>query len=256
MKTLFIAWEYPDLQKLITVARLSRKDNKYILCYTRGALEVGYFVPGGPFAGKESIYVSDELLPFFENRILNRKRPEFKDFLRWLDLDYSSYDPLVILILTEGERATDRFKIFPLPEIKTDGSFNLKFFINEINNTNYEEIFSHLHLDDPLSLRLKPQAKIEKNTIFLETKDSKILIGSLPTYLCQYFSQIFKNNKASNLQIIVTKINTDTRFSYKFLCSLSARFNLDDIPFKYEEFKPIAKEIKQFKLSADDFWIS
>ena len=32
------------------------------------------------------IYKSPDLFPLFANRLISRKRPEYKDFLRWLDL--------------------------------------------------------------------------------------------------------------------------------------------------------------------------
>ena len=127
MKTLFIAWKDKNFSRWLTVARLCYSDKRYIFCYTKGALKSDNFVPFGRFLSLNNVYVSDELFPLFENRILNSNRSEFNDFLSWLSLDNKSYDPLDILALTEGRRETDNLEIFPYPKIDDNNILKINF---------------------------------------------------------------------------------------------------------------------------------
>ena len=225
MKKLFIAWKDEQEHKWLTVARLSYiKDtdtSNYIFCYTRGAKESKNFVPFGRFVNLERVYKSNTLFPLFENRILKSNRPEFKDLLTWLDLDQSSYDPLDILALTEGKRATDSLEIFPCPDVK-DGKLSINFFshgLSHINNWSEANMMS-LQPGSRVYLCPDPQNFKDANAILLRSDDPITFVGYCPRYLAKFFNGILKTN-LNSVEIVVKKINLNAPNSYKVLCSMS-----------------------------------
>lgn len=58
---------------------------------------------------------------------MSRGRPDFIDYLRQLDL-VESADPIEILSVGGGTRATDSFEVFPKLVRQPDGSFLCRFF--------------------------------------------------------------------------------------------------------------------------------
>ncbi len=105
MKTLYIAWQEPEMRQWFPVGELTRAGGLFRFTYTDGALQAQKserFVPFGRMTDLHSSYESEELFPLFANRLLASSRPEFAQFLQWLDTDVE--DPLVILGRTGGLR--------------------------------------------------------------------------------------------------------------------------------------------------------
>ncbi len=140
-KTLYLAWrndqvhdEPSDSQSWFPIGRLDvdvGEGTNYRFRYTKGAKEaqqkVG-FVPLPEFPDFEREYESPVLFPVFQNRVISRKRPDFADYVRALDLDEDA-DPIEILSANGGKRATDSFDVFPVPDSGIDGNFTCRFFL-------------------------------------------------------------------------------------------------------------------------------
>ena len=74
-------------KKWIVVGKLWYKDNKYYFGYTEGvqeAMNSNNFVLFGQMQHIDKMYVSEELFPIFQNRLFQKKRPEYQDYLNWL----------------------------------------------------------------------------------------------------------------------------------------------------------------------------
>jgi hypothetical protein len=74
------------------------------------------------------LYESPTLFPLFSNRLLSKNRPEYHDYLRWLDIQTEISDPIEELAKTGGMRATDSLIVFPCPESESDGRYRISFF--------------------------------------------------------------------------------------------------------------------------------
>ena len=70
------------------------------------------FPPLMEFPDLDETYWSPELFPVFQNRVMNRSRPDFADYLRHLDLPEGA-DPIEILRVNGGSRVTDTYEVFP-----------------------------------------------------------------------------------------------------------------------------------------------
>jgi hypothetical protein len=94
------------------VGRLSREGSEYVFTYTQGArsAEAAGFRPLSSFPDFDQVYVSRELFPMFQNRLPPQSRPDYEDFVEWLDLERGEADPLVMLARSGGQRETDMFE--------------------------------------------------------------------------------------------------------------------------------------------------
>lgn len=134
-RTLFLAWQdKARTRQWFPVGRLDVGDADafYRFRYVRGAErahdETG-FEPLMDFPDFHQRYDASELFPLFKNRVLTPGRKDFEEYLRMLDLDENA-DPVEILSVDGGYRATDSFEVFPKIERRPDGSFRCKFFLH------------------------------------------------------------------------------------------------------------------------------
>lgn len=137
-KTLFLAWqnkaENAKRREWFPVGRLDvlEPEPLYRFRYLRGAerarKETG-FEPLVDFPDFHQRYEASELFPLFQNRVLAPGRPDFHEYLRMLALPDQA-DPIEILSVSGGYRATDSFEVFPKIERGKDGAFRCRFFLH------------------------------------------------------------------------------------------------------------------------------
>ncbi len=131
MKTLYLAWRQPD-RRWWPVGRLSHDGSEYVFTYIKGAVSAGEggFRPLLSFPDLDEVYVSKELFPLFGNRLPPRSRPDYQDFVEWLDLGPGEADPMGMLARSGGRRETDMFEVFPVPEPSLDDRYESAFFVH------------------------------------------------------------------------------------------------------------------------------
>ena len=133
-RTLFLAWQDDSSRQWFPVGRLDADVGKasyrfrYIGGAKRAKQEVG-FPPLLEFPDLHKGYRSSELFPLFQNRVMNRKRPDFAEYLRSLDLPEEA-DSIEILSTNGGRRETDSYEVFPKIEKEADGRFRCRFFLH------------------------------------------------------------------------------------------------------------------------------
>jgi len=113
MKVLYLAWRDPKGRTWFPVGRLSFDGKVYRFVYTRGAKQSPNFLPFARMEDLTTIYESDELFPLFANRLLSKKRPEYQEFLQWLNTRPGEDDPLTSLAL-EGFEKRIYWQYFPV----------------------------------------------------------------------------------------------------------------------------------------------
>ena len=143
-KTLFLAWQdkKEESRQWFPVGRLDADVDAehplYRFRYTGGAKRAEKEA-GFPllieFPELDEEYRSSELFPLFQNRVMNRARPDFADYLRSLDLPEEA-DPIEILSANGGYRATDAYEVFPKIKKDADGSFTYRFFLHGWRHVN------------------------------------------------------------------------------------------------------------------------
>jgi hypothetical protein len=114
MKSLYLAWQAPSgshrNRAWFPVGRLDASSpaddqQRYRFRYTEGARsaerEVG-FRPLISFPDFQQDYTSENLFPLFQNRVLSPKRPDFPEYIEWLDMTREEADPISILSVSDG----------------------------------------------------------------------------------------------------------------------------------------------------------
>lgn len=186
----------------------------------------------------DAIYVSNELFPFFKNRLLQKNRPEYKKLLEWLALVDINEDPMDILIGTGGLRSTDSFELIPQPIIR-DNKLSLNFFVRGLRYlTDCSLDFVDRLEEGAILLLMKDFQNPKDNKAFaLRTSDAPVMIGYLPKYFCSGIYNLIDKNKSPIIKVI--KINKDAPLDMRCLCNASAStppgFSLTD---NTEDFLP------------------
>jgi hypothetical protein len=134
-KTLFLAWQDKGrTREWFPVGRLDvqKPQSLYRFRYLQGAERAHQqtgFEPLIDFPDFLQRYEASDLFPLFQNRVMAPGRPDLCEYLRRLDLPDQA-DPLEILSVDGGFRATDSFEVFPKIERRQDGSFRCRFFLH------------------------------------------------------------------------------------------------------------------------------
>ncbi len=132
-QSLFVAWHCPSHGRWEPVGRLDGDAGGYRFQYTRGARRLEGFAPFPGMPDLEAVYESDELFPLFANRLLASSRPEYEAFLAWGGFDPNNPpNPIAVLGVTGGRRATDSLEVFPCPQPDADGCYVNKFFLHGV----------------------------------------------------------------------------------------------------------------------------
>jgi len=223
MRVLYLAWQDPQSRRWLTVGKLSVETGIYRFVYTKGAKLSKNFIPFGSMRDLHEVYKSLDLFPLFANRLISKKRPEYRDFLRWLDLREDEADPLVLLARTEGVRETDSLTVFPCPERNSDGKYVVHFFSHGLRYLPPEARtrINNLRTGDKLYLLPDPQNSHDGCAIALRTDDPATIVGYCPRYISCDFLEVLESNPEA-VQVRVKRVNTDAPIQLRLLCTLTA----------------------------------
>ena len=231
MTTLFLAWQDPESRRWFTVGRLDVGPNLYSFTYTNGARvarrEAG-FEPLAAFPFLDKNYTSEEIFPLFANRFLPAHRPEFGDYLKWLNIPEGERDPVAILARSGGQRATDTLEVFPKPMRNAQGDFEFHFLVHGLRHmpkAAWDRVLL-LQPGERLLAMLDVQNPKDPKAVALrtaETTENDVqLVGYLPRYLCADYSQMFSEGVLPT--ITVERVNpAPAPVQFRLLCKAVAR---------------------------------
>lgn len=246
MRKLFIVWQDPEKRRWYPVGRLSFEDGIYRFNYTKGALQAKKtkrFVPFGRMQDFNVTYESEELFPLFANRLLSEKRPEYQDYVKWLQLEQDSLGnkQLAMLAITGGMRRTDSLEILPCPIPTNDNKYEVLFFVHGLSHIDKNNIncVNNLKKGDRLFFMLDVQNKFDATAIILRTDDPVALVGYCPRYLTKDFYTILKKCGASIPNITIEQVNLDAPLQLRLLCKFSAPWPKSFQPCSDDPFEPL-----------------
>ena len=188
-KTLFLAWQDKvNSRQWFPIGRLDADLGRpaYRFRYTGGAVRA-QSAAGFPllveFPEMEWDYRARRLFPLFRNRVINRRRPDLRNYLRTLDLTEGA-DPFEILSTSGGYRATDAYEVFPKLVKGPDGSFKCRFFLHGWRHVNpgAQERLKDLAPREKLYVTLELTNPSTRLAVQIQTTDYH-MIGWAPRYL-------------------------------------------------------------------------
>lgn len=250
MTTLFVAWQDPKQRAWYPVGRLTGTPEHFQFVYTNGALEArqkSQFRTLPSFDSFEKIYESDELFPLFANRVPPRSRPDYVEFAEYLNLPGDEYDPIAMLAISGGRRATDALELFPCPEPDSTGDYHIRFFAHGLRYFPDESAtrIDRLEVGEQLLLVIDIQNPFDGNALLLRTDSSspgdRFLVGYVPRYLLPEAYSILSDS-CYDVRITVACVNpAPAPLQVRLLCNLAVRWPEGFRPFAGKEYQPIAK---------------
>ena len=242
MKVLYLAWRDPKGRTWFPVGRLSFDGKVYRFVYTKGAKQSPNFLPFARMEELTTIYESDELFPLFANRLLSKKRPEYQEFLQWLNTRPGEDDPLTLLARTGGIRETDLLAVFPCPERGADNKYRVQFFSHGLRYLLPEAIarIHNLSPGEQLYLMPDPQNPHDPCAVALRTDDPVALVGYCPRYLAGDFLCLLREAGSENTKVVVEKVNQEAPIQLRLLCSMAADWPENFRPCSGEFYEPLA----------------
>ena len=189
-KTLFLAWQdkREESRRWFPVGQLDVEPSLYRFRYISGAKraekEAG-FPPLIEFPRLDGDYRSSDLFPLFQNRVMNRARPDLADYLHSLDLPEGA-DPFEILSVNGGYRVTDAYEVFPKLVKHADGRFACRFFLHGWRHVNAsaQDRIDRLTPGEELYVTLELTNPATRLAVQVQTTDYS-MIGWTPRYLVQ-----------------------------------------------------------------------
>lgn len=238
-RPLFVAWQDPARRKWIPVGRLWVNQDLYWFAYTQGALASTGFVPFGGMSDLNKLYLSKELFPVFLNRIMSKGRPEYSNYLGWLNL--ADDEPIAMLGRTGGERETDSIILFPEPQRGVSGELSLHFFSHGLRYLDAHSMsrVSQLVPGEQLLLNPEPSNPEDPFAIRLMTSDG-IHVGYCPRYLCEDIHSLIRRLGFAKIQVGVVRLNSDAPIQFRLLCQLWSPWPEDFQMFSGENYQPAA----------------
>ena len=247
---IFVAWRSgkPNEGRWAPVGRLEHGPAGYRFAYTRGARSLEGFEPFPGMPELETVYESETLFPLFANRLLTPSRPEYEAFLTWGGFDPNNPpDPIAILSVTEGRRATDSLEVFPCPTPDADGRYISKFFLHGVRwfAPAALERIERLRPGETLGLMLDISNPHDRHAVAVRTCDAKdrFMIGYVPRYLAYDVRELCSGCDPDFMQLSVERVNSGAPFQQRVLCRMSTCWPDTFRPCEKDEFQPIVSEL-------------
>jgi hypothetical protein len=241
---LFVAWRSPEPTgaRWGPIGRLEHGPDGYRFLYTHGARTLPGFRPFPEMPGLEEIYESDELFPLFSNRLLTPSRPEYQAYLAWGGFDPNiPPDPIAILGVTEGLRATDYLELFPCPSPDERGCYVNKFFLHGLRHmpAAAQARVAMLTPGEPLLPMFDDFNPHDPNAVAVRTARDCVMIGYVPRYLAREVRQLCKACGPDSVGLQVERVNPNAPLQQKLLCRMRSCWPDDFHPCNGEDFQPI-----------------
>lgn len=193
MRRFAISWRNRSKRVITPVAVLDDfGPAEYQFQYLEDAGRVEGFRPFIGFPNLESIYISQRLWPFFELRVMERKRPDFPEYVSWLGLkvDASTLD---ILSRSGGGNKADNVQVVESPAVAGDGSTEAIFLARGVRyvlrDYGTEAAADSLRPGDRLLLSDDVTNEANPRALLLKTRDGAA-VGWIPDLLVEYSRQV------------------------------------------------------------------
>lgn len=242
-RVLFVAWQNPATRRFFTVGRLLDRvaAPRWEFVYVRGATAAtshGF----RPFIGLDStdvVYESDDLPPFFANRLMPKNRPDFPEFLHHLGLPAAGVEEVPILARSEGRRAAEDVELFGLPTFDDElGVYRFYFFLRGVRHVQGAEALI-ARLKPKEQLLLAPDAANPVDQLAVQVQEGKgARIGWVPATLVEDLDRL--RQAGSALSAFAEQINpAPAPVQLRLLCRLEVVAVPGFEPFASDQFQPI-----------------
>jgi len=245
LKTVFLAWEDPSRRSWFPIGRLTFNGKEYQFNYTNGVLEAKHkcgFEPLPSFPDFNNVYTSQKLFPLFSNRVMPRSRPDYPEFVQWLNIPEHEHDPIALLARSGGKRVTDKFEVFPCPEPDENGHYCIHFLADGLRYLSKSAIerINRLQVGELLYLAHEFQNS-HASRVLLCTKDHWI-VGYCQRYLVDDIFEIISQHPEL-VRVEVDRLNQPpTPLQFRLLCKMTVDWR-DFRPFSSAMYQSVSSDV-------------
>jgi hypothetical protein len=167
-------------------------------------------------------------------------RPDYQDYIQWLNISQNEDEPMTILARSGGRKATDTFELFPCPESNKDGVYQIHFFVHGLRYMPPDSIerIKHLQSNERLYLTRDIQNPYDLKALLLRTEECHS-IGYCPRYLAADIVEVLQQ-KPQSVCACVERVNpAPTPIQLRLLCSMTIEGNNNFAPFNSQDYQSI-----------------
>lgn len=218
-RRLIVAWQDPSTRAYHRVGYLDILEGpRFRFRYDREAVsELDDFEPFPNFPEEPYVYESTELFPFFNNRVLSQKRPEYSSLLRAVALGDDA-SPIEILERSGGARETDTIQVFSAPQADESGVVD---FIFPAHGVRHVEGAAHrieqLRRGDVIELQEDPSNEYNSQALLLVSGQR---LGWVPDFLVSMIRSLTSDFGQYALTVEAAN-GPDVPFHFRLLCRLT-----------------------------------
>jgi hypothetical protein len=181
-------WRDTSPGLIAPVAVLDYDDVGYRFEYLRNVDQIPDFRPFLGFPDLQRVYEAQRLWPFFALRIMDRKRPDYRDYLARLGLPGDA-SPLDVLSRSGGEQKGDSVYLAEEPQIAEDGQTEATFLVRGVSHATreYSSADSAVQLRPGDRLMMIPDRENPVNSeAILLASEAGAPVGWVPDLLIRY----------------------------------------------------------------------
>lgn len=188
-----VAWRNRQRSVITSVGVLDHWAGSFRFQYLDGVGEsVEGFRPFIGFPDLDHIYESDRLWPFFDLRVMDRKRPDYPQYVRWLGLTVDA-SRLDILSRSGGLPKGDSVSLAESPAVADSGATEAIFLVRgvsyAIRQHRTEAVADSLQTGDRLTLADDSTNEANPRALLLEASDGAP-VGWIPDLLVDYAHRV------------------------------------------------------------------
>jgi hypothetical protein len=189
--------------------------------YVESIESVYGFRPFIGFPHLNRIYESDRLWPFFDLRVMDPKRPDYPQYVRWLGLpaDASRVD---ILSRSGGEQKGDTVSLVEAPRVAADGATAATFLVRgssyAVRSYGSASTANGLRSGDQLAVLADEANEANPEALLLTASGEPI--GWIPDLLIEYGREVVRSGGAVT---VLQNNGLDAPWHMRFLVHLAGR---------------------------------
>lgn len=202
-----VAWRDSVAGRIHAIGVLEAGSGGFEFWYRHDVAEVDGFrlLPGFPETGR--VYRAPRLFVLFAQRVMDRDRPDYAQYLAALALPGDANE-LDVLSRTGGFRKGDRLQVAEEPEVDDAGRAAITFLVRGTRHVpedraHVETALRRLERDDPLLLIPDSANPVNPKALFLATLDGQRL-GWIPDLLLGFFEVM---HASGELRLAVLQVN-------------------------------------------------
>ena len=239
-RRLIVTWKSDASKGILPVAELIIRgaQPRYRFGYLEGVREaqLSGFQPFLAFPRLEARYESEDLFPFFTNRVLPTTRPDYLESLTAIGLDVQDASVAEVLGRTNGRRATDRIETILVPVPDALGRYRTHFFLRGVSySPGAEEIIAQLDPDAPLTLVV--DASNDYNARARQVQARGHRLGYVPDYLVEDLDALERAGTVP--EVFGERANLPPQPAhYRLLCRIDCAWPRGFVPFRDSRLAP------------------